>query len=206
MARQSKATASYREEAARLARQARRSTRPATALADVVRVLMTNASPLELAAVRRVVAGTAAAAEPEPLAGGARPRAAELWRQAQQRVLDEEALSSTAVSQLLGSDARNTRQYAMELRQRGELLGVPVRNRHLYPAFQFDTRRRAVYEVVKQVCRVLSADRDPWGALSWWVSPNARLPDHRAPKELLTDPTQHGVLLELARAVTGDSG
>lgn len=93
-----------------------------------------------------------------------------------------------------------------KLRQRGELLGVLVRNRHLYPAFQFDTRRRAVYEVVKQVCRVLSAGRDPWGALSWWVSPNARLPDHRAPKELLTDPTQHGVLLELAQAVTGDSG
>jgi len=133
-------------------------------------------------------------------------RGTTIRQRSRQRILDAETLSSSEVSEVLGSESQNPRQYAMELRKRGELLGVKVKNHFLYPAFQFDMPRRCVYDVVKKVGRILGADRDPWGVLSWWLSPNARIPGSRAPKELLADPHRHRVLVELAEAVTEDSG
>ena len=127
-------------------------------------------------------------------------------REARDHLMNEPALTSEDVSKLLGSKAANTRQYAMELRQRGELLGLEVGNRYLYPEFQFDRDRMAVHDVVKDVAKLLSADTDPWGVLSWWVSPNARLPGHQTPRDLLQDRSRHGDLLELAEAVVEDSG
>ncbi|MCY0920965.1 hypothetical protein OS965_22740 [Streptomyces sp. H27-G5] len=48
--------------------------------------------------------------------------------------------------------------------------GGPVR----LPAFQF-ARDGRVVEVVPEVNLLLEADRDPWGAADWWLSPNAWL-------------------------------
>lgn len=129
-----------------------------------------------------------------------------LRREARDRLMDEPTLTSDEVSTLLGSRATNTRQYAMELRQRGELLGIEVGNRYLYPEFQFDRDRMAIFDVVKEVAKILGADADPWGVLSWWVSPNSRLSGHKAPKDLLHDRDRHGDLLELAEAVAEDAG
>ena len=226
------------EAAERLADLARRSPRPAASFARAVRILVKDASPTAVSAIRQALApqtpskraahlssfssvrepaasygalGGEVAAEPRRRRPPTRRRSPSLGAHAirqtsRQRILQEEAFSSSEVSELLGSESKNTRQYAMELRKRGELIGVKVRGRHLYPAFQFDVPRRRVYAVVKDVSRILAADRDPWGALGWWLSPNARIPGRRAPKELLADAKQHRVLVELAEAVTEDSG
>jgi hypothetical protein len=215
-------------QAEQLAELARSSPAPAAAFARAVEILVKEASPTATRAMQRVLhprdeeaaSPARAVAETADTYGGlsedmaAKPRhqrvrslgGAAIRHRARQRILEEEVLSSSEVSELLGSESKNSRQYAMELRKRGELLGVEVRNRHLYPAFQFDVPRRRVYDVVKKVGRILGSARDPWGVLSWWLSPNARIPGSRVPKELLADPHQHRVLLELAEAVTGDSG
>jgi hypothetical protein len=214
------------EQAEQLAELARRSSTPAEAFARAVEILAKEASPTATRAMQRVLrptdeaasspsratAASAAGAIEERVATEPRHRPARslvgvaIRHKARQRILDEEALSSSEVSELLGSESKNPRQYAMELRKRGELLGVEVRSRHLYPAFQFDVPRRRVYDVVKKVSRILGAARDPWGVLSWWLAPNARIPGSRAPKELLADPHQHRALLDLAEALTEDSG
>jgi hypothetical protein len=220
------------ETAEHLAELARSSPKPASSFAKAVRILVRDAGPNAVRAIRealpapppapRAAAASASGASADaatisgarPGAGARRtgrpqspsPGAAAIRQRSRQRVLEEEALSSSEVSTLLGSESTNARQYAMELRKRGELLGVKVRSRHLYPAFQFDVAHRRVYDVVKEVSRILGADRDPWGVLSWWVSPNARIAGRRAPKELLADARKHRVLVELAEAVQEDSG
>jgi hypothetical protein len=220
------------EAAKHLAELARSSPRPAASFARAVQILVKNAGPTGVSAIHHALAAGTPAPHAAPLSsvGAAResasaygtlgrkvaaepgrrrspsPGAAAIRQASRRRILEEEALSSSEVSELLGSESKNTRQYAMELRKRGELIGVKVRGRHLYPAFQFDVPRRRVYDVVKEVSGILAADRDPWGALSWWLSPNARIPGRRAPKELLADATQHRVLIRLAEAVAEDSG
>jgi hypothetical protein len=220
------------ETAEHLAELARSSPKPAASFAKAVRILVRDAGPNAVRAIRealpapppapRAAAASASGASVDTatLSGAPtrvdtrktdKPRspalgATAIRQKSRQRVLEEEALSSSEVSTLLGSESTNARQYAMELRKRGELLGVKVRSRHLYPAFQFDVAHRRVYEVVKEVSRILGADRDPWGVLSWWVSPNARIAGRRAPKELLADARKHRVLVELAKAVQEDSG
>jgi hypothetical protein len=98
---------------------------------------------------------------------------------------DDELLTATQVSTLLGSKSENARQYASKRRARGELLAVPRKNQFVYPAFQFDRKRKTVYPEIAPVGKLLDATADPWGVLAWWVTPNARLADERAPRDLL---------------------
>ena len=115
-----------------------------------------------------------------------------------------ELLTATEVSRLLGSRSENARQYANNLRKKGELLWVPRANQYLYPAFQFDPERKRVFPEVPIVCRILNVAADPWGVLSWWTSPNARISD-RKPRELLgTKEAEH--LSSLAEAVVEPVG
>ncbi len=117
---------------------------------------------------------------------------------------DDELLTGAAVSKLLGSRSENPRQYANSLRQAGALLAIPRANQYLYPAFQFDRRRKVIYPEIAMVGQLLEADADPWGVLSWWVSPNARLGDRR-PRDLLgTAEAKH--LRSLAAAVVEPIG
>jgi hypothetical protein len=97
---------------------------------------------------------------------------------------EDELLTGAAVSKLLGSRSENARQYANSLRQAGALLAIPRAHQYLYPAFQFDRRRKLVYPEIAMVGQLLDAAADPWGALSWWVSPNARI-GNRRPRDLL---------------------
>ena len=50
------------------------------------------------------------------------------------------------------------------------------------PRFQLDADKRLVRPVVAAVNPLLLAERDPWGALAWWVSENPRW-RHRRPIE-----------------------
>lgn len=99
-------------------------------------------------------------------------------------VTDDELLTGTAVSKLLGSRSDNQRQYANRLRSEGELLAIPRANQYVYPAFQIDVRRKRVHPEITIVSGLLGAANDPWGVLSWWQSPNPRIGDRR-PRDLL---------------------
>ncbi|MDZ4170100.1 MAG: hypothetical protein U1E26_10700 [Coriobacteriia bacterium] len=100
------------------------------------------------------------------------------------RVLDEEMLTASAVSALLGSRSRNPRQYANRMRTRGEIVGVPHHNQFLYPAFQFDAGAQALHPGVSDVNVLLDAAHDPWGVASWWITPHTAL-DGAPPRALL---------------------
>lgn len=118
----------------------------------------------------------------------------------------EPALDATEVADFLGSRSSTNPRLASEHRKRGDLLGVKVSGKYLYPTFQFDKARQEVYPIVKEINTILSSKSDAWAVLDWWVSPNARLRDAVAPKELLLDPEKHIVLKSLAEALVEDAG
>ncbi len=74
----------------------------------------------------------------------------------------------------LGARATN-REKVRRLRERSALLGLPSGNVFLYPAFQFDPGRRAIFPEVVEINELLDAAGDPWGVASWWIGDNARL-------------------------------
>lgn len=78
----------------------------------------------------------------------------------------------TAVA--LGVRATN-REKVRRLRRRSSILGLPHGNGYLYPAFQFDSRKRDVFPEVRSVNEQLLAVDDPWGVASWWMSRHSRL-------------------------------
>ena len=75
------------------------------------------------------------------------------------------------------------REIVRQRRTRSWLLGLRRCRGYLYPAFQFDPRRRDVFAEVRAVNELLGAAEDPWGVASWWVSANARI--DAAPMELV---------------------
>jgi hypothetical protein len=125
---------------------------------------------------------------------------------AEERAFGLPVLDAEQVSQFLGSRSQNQRQYAAALRRRGELLGLPRGNRFVYPKFQFDPKTQQVHRVIGVVGEILHAGSDPWGAVSWWTSPNPRLPDRRAPMDLLGGADADTDLPSLARAVVDTVG
>jgi hypothetical protein len=125
--------------------------------------------------------------------------------EARRGVLREEMLDATAVSRVLGSRSENLRQYANALRHRGDVVGIPHRNRYLYPAFKIDVHMRRVDPVVKAVNRTLGANEDPWGVASWWLSPNDRLAGRR-PRDVLEDAVERERLPVIAEALIEATG
>jgi len=89
-------------------------------------------------------------------------------------IWEERMLEPKAAAVALGAKATN-REKVRSYRERSWLLGLPRDRSYLYPAFQFDPRKRELYPEVRQVNELLEAAIDPWGAASWWVSPNDRL-------------------------------
>jgi serine/threonine protein kinase len=76
-------------------------------------------------------------------------------------------------------------------------LTLPVGDGYRYPTFQFDVRWQVTPEVAA-ANRTLRASSDPWGAASWWLSPNARI-DGRAPRDLVGEDPD--TIIEIAGAV-----
>ena len=70
---------------------------------------------------------------------------------------------------------RTNREKVRRYRERSWLLGLLAGRGYLYPAFQFDPRRRDVFTEVRAVNERLEAASDPWGVASWWISRHARL-------------------------------
>ncbi len=99
-------------------------------------------------------------------------------------VLDQDLLDSSGVGVALGASGINKREAASDLRRSGALVGLPVRNKYLYPSFQVDESRARVHPVVADVNRLLGASHDPWGVASWWISGQPRL-DGARPQDLV---------------------
>lgn len=125
--------------------------------------------------------------------------------EARRIVLDQPMITAEAVARGLGSHSVNPRQYANTKRRRGELLGLPIRNRFLFPAFQFDFERSRIVPVVSEVNRLLGAAEDPWGVASWWFSPNGWLHSDR-PADHLCDEQAALQVLQAAQAVVAPLG
>lgn len=105
--------------------------------------------------------------------------------EAMRSVLSQKLVNAEDAGELLGSTScTNRRQYANKYRENGTLLGVPVKNRYLYPVFQFDPEKCALNAVVGRVNKLLDARKDPWGVASWWVTPKESL-DGRCPADLI---------------------
>jgi hypothetical protein len=137
----------------------------------------------------------------EAMAGGPAAVIGEVSREnlvragARRRVLDEPMLEAESVARFLGSRSVNRGQYASQRRRRGELLGIPVANRYLFPAFQIDEENWRIRPVVSDVNRLLDAAEDPWGAASWWFSPNSRLGGARPADVAVDESRQNEVRL-----------
>ena len=99
---------------------------------------------------------------------------AQLQGEAIHTVWQEPMLTPGAAAESLGAKSTN-REKVRRLRGRSVLLGLPHDHAFLYPAFQFDVRRRSVFAEVETVNRMLNAADDPWGVASWWIGQHDRL-------------------------------
>lgn len=106
--------------------------------------------------------------------------------------------TASAAAAALGSKPTN-RERVRSLRASSTLLGLPHGSRYLFPAFQFDPKKRSLRPAVSEVNRKLDSAHDPWGVASWWVSPNAWLPDSSRPADLLGT-THDDSVVQAARA------
>ncbi len=97
-------------------------------------------------------------------------------------------------AELLDLDASASSPVLDDLRTTGQLIGFPTHNgAYLYPAFQFDTQRHKIYDVVRHANRRLYVNKDPYGAASWWLTPTEIL-DGNSPLDDLT----YGILTRAA--------
>lgn len=93
----------------------------------------------------------------------------------QAAVLAQPLLTSRQVSQATGAPgAMGHRSTASRLRGRGDLIGIEIQGRYLFPAFQFDLEQARVHPVVVEVNHLLDVLEDPWRAAVWWLTPQGR--------------------------------
>lgn len=89
--------------------------------------------------------------------------------------LDEFAvIDSTRVHEISGNKGSNPAQTAAVWRKANRILGLPVGQRTVYPAFQFDEGGRP-YPLIKRVLDALPDDMTPWQTAFWLVSPSSVL-------------------------------
>ena len=79
-------------------------------------------------------------------------------------VLDQDFLDSSGWASRWAQRGSTSAEAASDLRRSGALVGLPVRNKYLYPSFQVDESKARVHPVVADVNRLLGASDDPWGS------------------------------------------
>lgn len=89
--------------------------------------------------------------------------------------LDEFAvIDSAGVHEISGNTGSNPSQTAAVWRKANRILGLPVGQKTVYPAFQFDEGGRP-YPLMKRVLDALPDDMTPWQTAFWLVSPSSAL-------------------------------
>lgn len=106
--------------------------------------------------------------------------------------LDEFAvIDSARVHEISGNTGSNTSQTAAVWRKANRILGLPVGQRTVYPAFQFDDGGRP-YPLMKRVLDALPDDMTPWQTAFWLVSPSSAL-DGGLPLDAIRRGDERGV-------------
>ena len=87
---------------------------------------------------------------------------------------DFPALDSAGVHKLAGLKGTNTSQTVNTWRQKGRILGLPVRGKNAYPVFQFDADGQPL-ALMKPVLAALPKSFTAWQRAFWFVSPKEAL-------------------------------
>jgi hypothetical protein len=115
-------------------------------------------------------------------------RIARVQGEAQASVLRRDLVDAARFARSLGSKAENPREFARSVRMRGDVVAIPRAGGFLYPGFQIDIVRGALWPIVKEINHRLGAKDDPWGVASWWFTPDSRLGGE--PAAFVGDPTK----------------
>lgn len=92
--------------------------------------------------------------------------------------------TSTEVGRILTYSEVQNRMTAQRLRNKSELIGLPIGNQFYHPKFQISVREKRVIDVVAFANKALSVNEDPWGGLSWWFT-GSELYSGSSPYDLL---------------------
>lgn len=84
------------------------------------------------------------------------------------------ALDATTVQQHFGYPSLNSFAATTTQESSRQILGLPVGNESVFPAFQFNEDGQPIH-LVSEVLKRLPADFTPWQIAFWIVSPNASL-------------------------------
>jgi hypothetical protein len=112
-------------------------------------------------------------------------RVARVRGELQHAIFRQELYKAAALGELLGSNGGAARERARSLRERGDVVGVPVGNVYAFPAFQVDVAHGRIFPIVAEINHLLGARDDPWGVAAWWFAREARLA--AAPADLVAD-------------------
>ncbi len=123
-------------------------------------------------------------------------RIARVRGEAEAGILRHPMLDSSGLARALGSSSSNPREYASRVRARGDVVGLPRANGHVFPAFQVDVTRGRVWPIVVEINHRLDAKEDPWGVASWWLMSSPELGVE--PYRLVSDPAREGDLRHAA--------
>lgn len=85
-------------------------------------------------------------------------------------VLGQPMLTAVDVAEAVGARGSSNRVVASRLRSRGEIVGLEVQGRFLFPAFQFDVARARVHPMVAEVNRQVTEHGDGWAVARWWMT------------------------------------
>lgn len=87
---------------------------------------------------------------------------------------DFPVLDSAGVHRLAGLKGTNTSQTVNSWRQKGRILGLPVKGKIAYPTFQFDADGQP-YGLMERILAALPKSYTPWQRAFWFVSPKESL-------------------------------
>jgi hypothetical protein len=113
-------------------------------------------------------------------------RVARVRGELQHVIFSHELYSAAALGGVLGSQGGGAaRERARALRERGDVVGVPVGNAYAFPTFQVDVAHGRIFPIVVEINHLLGAGDDPWGVAAWWFAREARLA--AVPADLVAD-------------------
>ncbi len=110
---------------------------------------------------------------------------ARMQARAQARVLNSrQFVPATALSELMGSQARNASSLPNRLKKSGALFAITRNGEDLFPMYVLDKENAyRPYPVVKEIVVTLKHRRG-WGLANWFESPNGYL-GNKKPREVL---------------------
>jgi hypothetical protein len=146
-------------------------------------------------AIRERMEWLAAALTPDDI-----PQPVELLQARRNAVMRRDMLATLGyytaeeMADMHGSTAKNRFALATRWTRDGRVFSVPLGNRSVFPAFQFDTHGQPYPVVSRALAALPRAEMSPWGVGLWFYANNAWLPGQARPAELIGGPEQELIL------------